>query len=250
MVANPDQDDLIDEHVILRMAQNIDQDGIYQKIFEMYEIECDDVQLMMKQMKFKFQEDEPVDKEFNEYFECLSEAHNQLLFRIQDPRNRYQLMQENPLDSKDLMHGVPSIFRELLDEIIDLIKNPIQQEAEVTVEEFDDEQFKDEEFKRDEQIMFRDNEKITSFQESEQSEDFFKQVNKNAQKRLTMGGKQKKKSFVLTIDSNEEEESITRIERESDAKNKILMGLKQSFMSGTSSLLVPQNLTVIKRRTT
>lgn len=49
--------------------------------------------------------------------ECLTEAHNQMLFYIQDPENRYSIMETNPIHSKDLSHGVPPIFNDILSEI-------------------------------------------------------------------------------------------------------------------------------------
>jgi hypothetical protein len=51
-------------------------------------------------------------------------------------------MEENPLHSKDLMHGVPPLFKELLNEIIEQVdalqNNPI---APVQVLDIDDEDF-------------------------------------------------------------------------------------------------------------
>ena len=40
-----------------------------------------------------------------------------MLELIYDPRNKFIAMEENPLDSKDLMHGVPKEFKEIFDEI-------------------------------------------------------------------------------------------------------------------------------------
>ena len=40
-----------------------------------------------------------------------------MLYQIQDPFNNYDIMKENPLDSKEAMHGVPKDFGDILLEI-------------------------------------------------------------------------------------------------------------------------------------
>jgi len=51
------------------------------------------------------------------YLECLTEAHDQMLYRIQDPLNCYDIMNNNPLESTEAMHGVPKEFGDMLIEI-------------------------------------------------------------------------------------------------------------------------------------
>ena len=104
------------------MASSIKQSEIYEEVFKLYEVAWDlDSMLTIKKMKYKFEEEQPLDDEFNIYIECLTEAHNQMLYYIQDPRNRYKIMEESPLHSKDLMHGVPQLFKQLLNEIIEQV---------------------------------------------------------------------------------------------------------------------------------
>ena len=40
-----------------------------------------------------------------------------MLLHVYDPRNEYTIMEENPLHSKDLSHGVPALFRDILEEL-------------------------------------------------------------------------------------------------------------------------------------
>lgn len=42
-----------------------------------------------------------------------------MLQNIYDPRNRYPVMESNPLHSKDIMHGVPTLFNDLFTEAIE-----------------------------------------------------------------------------------------------------------------------------------
>jgi hypothetical protein len=50
--------------------------------------------------------------------DCLLVAHNEMLQVIYDPRNRFPIMESNPINSKDILHGVPSIFNELMNDSI------------------------------------------------------------------------------------------------------------------------------------
>jgi hypothetical protein len=53
------------------------------EVFKLYEIAWDlDSMLTIKKMKYKFEEEHPLDDEFNMYIECLTEAHNQMLYYI------------------------------------------------------------------------------------------------------------------------------------------------------------------------
>lgn len=42
-----------------------------------------------------------------------------MLELIYDPRKKFIAMEENPIDSKDLMHGIPKDFKNIFDEIIE-----------------------------------------------------------------------------------------------------------------------------------
>mgnify|MGYP000494606058 CR=1 FL=1 len=65
------------------MAKNIDQAQIYLDIFNLYEIAWDlDVVLTIKKMEYVFTQQEPLDHEYNMSLECLTEAHNQMLYYI------------------------------------------------------------------------------------------------------------------------------------------------------------------------
>lgn len=112
------------------MATEIDIDGIYESVFALYGVEFDyEVALQVKKMEYVFLKQQPLNQDFISYIECLTEAHNQMLFYIQDPKNRYSVMETNPINSKDLMHGVPSLFQEILNEITQHVEMLKQTEA-------------------------------------------------------------------------------------------------------------------------
>lgn len=76
-----------------------------------------DIALFFTKMEYLFQQKEPVNQDFMDYIDCLTAAQNEMLELIYDPRNKFIAMEENPLDSKDLMHGVPKDFKNIFDEI-------------------------------------------------------------------------------------------------------------------------------------
>ena len=41
------------------------------------------------------------------YIDCLTSAHNEMIGNISDPRNKYVIMEQNPLNSQDDMYGIP-----------------------------------------------------------------------------------------------------------------------------------------------
>ena len=47
----------------------------------------------------------------------MTTTQNEMLQLIYDPRNRYIAMEDDPLDSKDLMHGVPREFKDIFDQV-------------------------------------------------------------------------------------------------------------------------------------
>lgn len=47
-----------------------------------------------------------------------------MLQLIYDPLNKFIVMEDNPIDSKDLMHGVPQEFKQIFDEV----SNSMQQQ--------------------------------------------------------------------------------------------------------------------------
>ena len=76
-------DDIIEEETILQLAKNIDQEQIYKDVFSLNEIAWDlDAILTIKKMEYLFTQREPIDEEYNMSLECLTEAHNQMLYYI------------------------------------------------------------------------------------------------------------------------------------------------------------------------
>ena len=60
-----------------------------------------------------------MNEDFVNYIQCLTAAQNEMLELICDPRKKFIAMEENPIDSKDLMHGIPKDFKNIFDEIIE-----------------------------------------------------------------------------------------------------------------------------------
>lgn len=78
--SSDEEENPINDETILKLAQEIDSNQIYQRVFELYEILWKhDIQLSLKKMEHVFL----TDNETNEhYLECLTEAHNQMLYNI------------------------------------------------------------------------------------------------------------------------------------------------------------------------
>ena len=58
------------------------------------------------------------DESLKGYMDFVAQAHNQMLLYLYDPRNRYPIMEENPLHSRDLRHGVPLLYHDILEELM------------------------------------------------------------------------------------------------------------------------------------
>ena len=61
---------------------------------------------------------EAEDEVFQNYLECLKEAHDRFLSYIFQGQT-YGKMQQNPIHSTDLQYGVPWEFNCILDELLD-----------------------------------------------------------------------------------------------------------------------------------
>ena len=82
----------------------------------------------MKKAEFIFLKKEytPEDKvglnyntqKLRQYMIVLTETHNNMLEILQNPRNEFIRMEENPLHSKDIQFGVPEKFHKMFNEIL------------------------------------------------------------------------------------------------------------------------------------
>jgi hypothetical protein len=120
---------LIEEETILKLAEDLDFSQIYKEVFQLYDLkwdkDLDDILLTMKKLEFHFTLRSTLDnKSFKDYMTCLRDAHNQMLYLIQDPRNHFPIMEENPMHSQDVLYGVPSTFKDILAEVINEFGNP------------------------------------------------------------------------------------------------------------------------------
>lgn len=89
------------------------------EVFKLYDVKWDlDVFLAIRKLEYIFLKQEPLDEEFVSFVECLNEAHSQMILQIQNPQNRYRIMELNPIFSKDVMYGVPEVYKEILNQII------------------------------------------------------------------------------------------------------------------------------------
>ena len=70
---------MLDDQIILELAQGIGVNNIYESIFKLLNIKWKtDINLSIKKMEIVFQRDE----KNATHLECLTEAHNQMLFLI------------------------------------------------------------------------------------------------------------------------------------------------------------------------
>ena len=104
-----EEDDLTD------LVRDIDIEAINQEVFDLFKIKYGlDTTLALR----KVQVLEADDEVFQNYLECLKEAHDRFLSYIFQG-NTFGKMQQNPMHSTDLMYGVPWEFNSILDEILD-----------------------------------------------------------------------------------------------------------------------------------
>lgn len=55
---------------------------------------------------------------FQNYLKCLKEAHDRFLGYLFQGY-KFKKMEQNPLHAKDLNYGVPNLFNQILDELLD-----------------------------------------------------------------------------------------------------------------------------------
>lgn len=118
---------VIGEDDLTMMIKDLDIDAINKDVFNLYEIQYGlDPTLALRKVQVTESEDEV----FQNYLECLKEAHDRLLSYIFQGHT-FGKMQENPMHSKDLQHGVPYEFNNILDELLDGVNpSPMMNEEE------------------------------------------------------------------------------------------------------------------------
>lgn len=110
----------IQEEQILQIAQEIDMNNLKKQVIDLFNVDYSftpDVALFFQKMEYVFQKTPPLNEDFLNYIDCLTTAQNEMLELIYDPRNKFVAMEENPIDSKDLMYGVPREFKDIFDEV-------------------------------------------------------------------------------------------------------------------------------------
>ena len=121
--ANPNANDsmmsgasnLLDEDELEDMIADLDVESINREVFNLFNISYGlDTALALRKLQVLESEDEA----FANYIECLKEAHERFLSYIFQG-TVFGKMQQNPLHSTDLQHGVPWEFNAILDELLD-----------------------------------------------------------------------------------------------------------------------------------
>jgi hypothetical protein len=86
---------------------------ILEKVFDLVGVEwkqeTEDPTHYINKLEIKFEKTEPLDQSLNIFIQCLADSHEQMLIFIQKYPNSKKLimMEENPLNSKDLTFGIP-----------------------------------------------------------------------------------------------------------------------------------------------
>ena len=97
------------------LINNLDIEQINREVFSLYDIQYGlDTTLALRKVQVLEVEDEV----FQNYLECLKEAHDRFLSYIFQG-HVYGKMQQNPMHSTDLQFGVPFEFNAILDELVD-----------------------------------------------------------------------------------------------------------------------------------
>lgn len=127
-----DEINVLPDEKILELAKQIDTEVIQNKVTKLFGIKTPlDATISIKKMDFLFQNDQ----QNSQYIECLTDAHDQMLYHIQDPQNVFKAMQSNPIDSKNMTYGVPQEFNQLLNQLIQNVnKSTMHEEDDVNME--------------------------------------------------------------------------------------------------------------------
>lgn len=105
----------IGEEDLNDLIKDLDIEAIRVEVFRLYDINFGlDAQLALR----KLQVLEAEDVVFQNYLECLKEAHDRFLSYIFQG-HVFGKMQQNPMHSSDLNYGVPYEFNLILDELLD-----------------------------------------------------------------------------------------------------------------------------------
>ena len=106
---------MIDQNDLDELIKELDIEQIRREVFTLYDIKYGlDTQLALRKMQVL--ECQHID--FQNYLECLDEAHDRFLSFIFQGRV-FNKMQQNPLHSLDLNHGVPQEFNIILNDLLD-----------------------------------------------------------------------------------------------------------------------------------
>jgi len=105
----------IGEEDVIILIRDLDIEAINSEVFKLYQISYGlDTTLALRKVQVLEAEDEV----FQNYLECLKEAHDRFLSYIFQG-NVFGKMQQNPMHSTDLQFGVPWEFNAILDELLD-----------------------------------------------------------------------------------------------------------------------------------
>ena len=105
----------LEEDDVAEMVKDLDIEAINRDVFDLFQIKYGlDTTLALR----KVQVLEADDEVFQNYLDCLKEAHDLFLSYIFQG-NTFGKMQQNPMHSTDLQYGVPWEFNAILDDLLD-----------------------------------------------------------------------------------------------------------------------------------
>lgn len=94
---------------------DMDVETVRVDVFKLYEVNPGlDAQLSLRKLQILNSDDTM----FQNYLTCLKEAHDRFLSYIFQG-HKFQKMEQNPLHSRDLNYGVPQLFNDILDDMLD-----------------------------------------------------------------------------------------------------------------------------------
>ena len=105
----------LEEETMGDVLREIDVEPIRRATFDLYGVkEGLDSQLQLKKIQYMNSDDEM----FQNYLDCLKKAHDKFLLFI-FKGHKFQKLEQHPLHSTDLSYGIPPLFNQILDELLE-----------------------------------------------------------------------------------------------------------------------------------
>lgn len=102
----------------------VQMEPILQDVFDLFGINTFDVDfdanLILRKLRYVYSEKPPIDREKRRVrfeVECLEEANKVIMEYISDSRNKFHILEKNPLAKKQRYHATPNEFLVILTDI-------------------------------------------------------------------------------------------------------------------------------------